>query len=367
MQTFPIEKETYYNVGDKNNIVISQSSLKEIDPDNGGHPQSFLTFFDENKEEKKSKAIDNGSNIHLYCEDAGGFEVANVNKPTEAAGLLSDEILKLADRHLKETPDISPGDILTLFEEGREIIPYYNNRSVDSAFESFKKAGALDYITFAFFNRNKIVLTKDQKVMMEAIKSSLNKHPTAKYYLFGNSLGWERLREHAIMWESEVPQQSTDGYLLKKKMKLDTLIIDHENKKVIFVEIKSYSKGSAFNYAYHDGTKQTPFSCTFETNKVHNQLAFYTNGFLATPEGRAVNNLYYTFEYKVIAIETTGRYNVYVFNIPQQWIHLGKRNVASLEARVAFHMSSNKWDYQMEEYLNDFELNAIHIPYAINN
>ena len=45
----------YYDIGSRENIVVSNSSLSYINPLEGGSPKKFLAFFDEREEEKESK------------------------------------------------------------------------------------------------------------------------------------------------------------------------------------------------------------------------------------------------------------------------------------------------------------------------
>lgn len=353
-----IPEVDYYSLGNPNDIYISNSALKEIDPLSGGHPRKFLNFFTDEKERKTSKQIENGNTIHQFCESTSNFAVADVTKPTEKAGEIADKIIEIALKQIKY-PDVtinmnSSLDVMNLFEDARKEIDYYKSRETASAFKTFATKEALEYITFAFLNKDKIILTKDQGEMMTKVSDNLRKHPATSALLFNDSFGIERYREVPIVWESKTPNSNI---ILKFKAKLDTIIINHNTKQIIVVDTKSTEKVTAVNYCptsqLYNGysEKYEGFITPFESRRVYKQLALYSKAVTEIPE---IRELVYQKQYKVdtaiIAVETVNDCNVAAFYINNTWIYKGNYENHQLFNRVIWHMENNKWDYHKEEY-----------------
>jgi hypothetical protein len=97
----------YFLVGDRNNIVVSSSSFRFIDPSQGGSGLKFLSFFDKLVEKEESKSLENGTVIHLYQEKPDEFAVSKVPKPDGTIADMAIEFYKLAldgVANLREVP-----------------------------------------------------------------------------------------------------------------------------------------------------------------------------------------------------------------------------------------------------------------------
>jgi hypothetical protein len=57
----------------------------------------------------------------------------------------------------------------------------------------------------------------------------------------------------------------------------------------------------------------------------------------------------YTFEYYIIAVETSGLYQCVVYRIGGELIRKGENEINSLLKRIAWHNYKNEWNQSMEE------------------
>jgi hypothetical protein len=357
-----ISQETdYYNVGNQSDIFISQSALKKIDPDLGGHPRKFLQFFDSSIVRKPTPSMENGTLFHYWLEHQNEFAVATVNKPTEKIGEIADYIIDRIRTDIS-IEIISETTIFTLFCLARGVIEYYKDRSNESTWGTFSKSGAIPYIEFAITNKDKIVLTVAQEALLQLCQESIKLNEAARSYLFEN--GFNRIvhKELTVFWTSttSVRNENGDEIPLKHKIRTDRFIIDHENKQLIIIDNKTHGKGSAFNYAPRTTEQLVDFKTPFERAKVYLQFAMYKVGLLEIEEIRLLSTFqHYEWKYKLIVTETTDLVNTYVFDIDFTWITKGIYEIHQLENRVAFHIKHNKWDRQMEELTYGLELKTV--------
>ena len=344
-----MEQQDYYEVGSRDNIVISNSSLNYIDPIRGGSPQAFLNFLDCKQVEEKSY-FRMGKYIHLYHEDKENFKVSSVSKPSDKLGIVADRILDAID-----CGNIFTDELCLAVARSCHYQDNYKDATLkDKVFNECK-----DYITEVIEaeENNQIYITDTERITLENCIASIEKHPKAKELMFGQSSDFNNTKvykEIEIYWSKEFSNalglQEIKTCLLQFKAKLDNLAIDFDKKIVTYTDPKTSSQSP---YAFVESFKKYSY---------HRQHAFYT---WAIKEWAKQNNIDLTdfiFQYYNIVIETSGLYQVGVVQPDLLYIEQGRKEYQSLVKRLVYHISTNQWNYSMEEMENSF---VIPINYTV--
>lgn len=188
-----------------------------------------------------------------------------------------------------------------------------------------------------------IINDSDWETLNE-MKAELKNHKLANELLFSDP---EELLNEKIIKKSELEIYFTfDG--IECKSMLDRLIIDHENKEIKLVDLKTTS--NMFN-----------FSESFDKFDYGRQLAFYWTALMYYCKESIFSDDDEWFkkfnEYKktsyIVAIQSRGINECKVFRIPEKTLDDYADEITDLMLRYKWHKENNKWDYTMEYYLGD--------------
>ena len=212
-----IDKEDYYSIGSPEDVVISNSSYKYINPDEGGSFKKFETFLKEGSD-IKSPSLENGKLLHLMCENKGIIHEADTLKPSGYMGAIADLVI---ERSLikKGTYDES-----LLLQAARDLSAYNNMKDETLKEKIEKEAG--DYILEKLNNIDKIFLTKPQYKTVTSCFESLNSNSEIQDVILKKG-------------KTEVPIIWKEGSITKKAL-LDKIIVN--GAKVTIVDYKTTSK-----------------------------------------------------------------------------------------------------------------------------
>lgn len=343
------EKVDYYKVGNKDDIVVSSSSLKHIDPERGGSPQDFLRFLEEGFGETPSMKV--GSLIHAWHEDKENFKIAEVVKPSEKAGQIADEIIRL----------VNQGNVYTeaLIEEVIDRFEYQKNWKQETRINKIIEQ-CEPYINevIGAIEDNQVFLTATQLEPVQNACEAIEKHPVANDLLFYSETGFDNVKsftEIEIYWEEEVILKQVEKPItVKLKAKLDKLILDFDKKIATVVDLKTTSRG-----AYHYG------ETNFKQYKTYQQLGFYS-----IAAGTILQQKYklsleeldnWNFRGVIVSVETNKTQQCVVYEVDNMWISKGVDEILKLLKRVAWHQFHNKWSYSIEEEKNGYILNISYV------
>lgn len=326
-------KQDYYRVGTQDDIVVSNSSMTAINPDQGGSPKKFLQFFAENKEEEQSISLERGSLLHLWHEHEDKFIISDVEKPSK---MMSDWVERVF-KALFPTglPVEAFGEDTFLNYKGNA---YSNIKDPKKHLEKFKLEG-LSYLEFLFKADGKYALTPATKEILVNSMASLQAHHKANDILFGTLPdGMERFKEAEIYWS--MPIKDTDR-VLKQKAKIDNFIVDYKNKRIFLNDLKSTSKPVSL------------FKNSFTYYHYYRQLAFYGIALYEWLKQRNIDPEGWSIKPRIVAVDSTPQYNTQVFLIDSSWQTIGVDEVSYLNALITFHILNNEWIYTAEEKANN--------------
>lgn len=142
-------------------------------------------------------------------------------------------------------------------------------------------------------------------------------------------------KEISLFWETT----STEGIVIKKKAKLDVVIVDFDNQVIKVPDAKT------------TGDSIYKFAKSFQNFQYDRQFGFYYDAILSNlPQIIGQNELgNWKIEMYVVPIETFGYFLSTVYRVPTYYIMEGNRKVNALTQRYLFHKTSGDWSKSMEE------------------
>lgn len=324
----------YFEVGSREDIVISNSSLSYINPEQGGSPAKFLSFFEQNTEKKQSISLERGTLLHDWHEHQDGFIVADIEKPSEMMCGWVDRVFDMLAVSEGGIANYS-NDIVQSVRNGA----YASTKDATKLKEKFESEG-LEYLKFLFKGSGKVALTPATKIIIDNQINSLLGHKKANHMLFGQvSDTSKRIKELEIYWSVDIEGKET-----KFKAKLDNTIFDYKNKVVYLNDLKSTGKPVSL------------FKASFISFRYYRQIAFYINALFQYLIQQGEDPKEWSVIPRMVAVDNTPNYNVHCFTIDNKWIEAGNKESQDLISRVAWHVSKDEWKYSAEEVENKYDL-----------
>jgi len=225
--------------------------------------------------------------------------------------------------------------------------------------EGLKIASTLkDYINFLKENDGRIMITPSEYKMLEKIKQNVYSHKLANkiiwpigdkspygdpnnpfgscYHEFHINWEWEMLVEHS--GDSNPPE------LLQVSCKslLDGLTLDFKNKKAIIYDLKTTAK------LWH-------FEDSVDMYDYLRQLCYYKMAVMWYLKNECVeeNPEQWVVNFYIIGIDTTGSYEIRVFNINRLAVEKRKIVINDALLNIAWHQQHNLWEHSREYYEGD--------------
>ena len=163
-------------------------------------------------------------------------------------------------------------------------------------------------------------------------------HKKANELLFNYPETFEVYNEFHINWE--YPNASTLGDLPCKSL-LDKVMIDHTNKKIILVDIKTTA--DVYNFKH-----------SIEEFDYCRQLAYYWLAIHWYFKNELKLNIEeYEYETYIIAVQSHDGYEVRVFKFNPETIEERLVTIDYAIKRIAWHKNNDLWDHMKEYYDED--------------
>lgn len=206
-------------------------------------------------------------------------------------------------------------------QEAKELVELYQNY-----IEYFRNKDSKKVISFADFN------------MLKAIKKNMEDHKKANELLFKYPETFEVHNEFHINWE--YPNASSLGDLPCKSL-LDRVMIDHTNKKIILVDIKTTV--DIYNFKH-----------SIEEFDYCRQLAYYWLAIHWYFKNELKLNIEeYEYETYIVAVQSHDGYEVRVFKFNPKTVEERLVTIDYAIKRIAWHKDNNLWDHMKEYYDED--------------
>lgn len=217
---------------------------------------------------------------------------------------------------------------------------YNNNKSEEKKIQEAKELVELyqNYIEYFRNKDSKKVISFADLNMLKAIKENMENHKKANELLFKYPETFEVHNEFHINWE--YPNASSLGDLPCKSL-LDRVMIDHTNKKIILVDIKTTV--DIYNFKH-----------SIEEFDYCRQLAYYWLAIHWYFKNELKLNIEeYEYETYIIAVQSHDGYEVRVFKFNPETIEERLVTIDYAIKRIAWHKNNDLWDHMKEYYDED--------------
>lgn len=297
----------------------------------------YLKEMLDGKEGLKASFLDKGTMIHEYILQPEefwkdyiilDFAVPKVKQQKDLLEFYSSA--RLVD------PFASEDDILLMSYNSA----YSNNKSIDKRIQEAKELVELyqNYIEYFRNKDSKKVISFADLNMLKAIKKNMEEHKKANELLFNYPETFEVHNEFHINWE--YPNASSLGDLPCKSL-LDRVMIDHTNKKIILVDIKTTA--DVYNFKH-----------SVEEFDYCRQLAYYWLAIHWYFKNELKLNIEeYEYETYIVAVQSHDGYEVRVFKFNSKAIEERLITIDYAIKRIAWHKNNNLWDHMKEYYDED--------------
>ena len=297
----------------------------------------YLKEMLDGKEGLKASFLDKGTMIHEYILQSEefwkdyvilDFAVPKVKQQKDLLEFYSTA--RLVD------PFASEDDILIMSYEAA----YNNNKSKEKKIQEAKELVELyqNYIEYFRNKDSKKVISFADLNMLKAIKKNIEDHKKANELLFNYPETFEVHNEFHINWE--YPNASSLGDLPCKSL-LDRVMIDHTNKKIILVDIKTTA--DVYNFKH-----------SVEEFDYCRQLAYYWLAIHWYFKNELKRNIEeYEYETYIIAVQSHDGYEVRVFKFNPETIEERLVTIDYAIKRIAWHKNNDLWDHMKEYYDED--------------
>lgn len=197
------------------------------------------------------------------------------------------------------------------------------------------------YINFLQDSENdKVVLSNDIKNKLEKIYDAIINHRDALKLLFPNQerlmdKDYEEYNEYPIYWKDPI-------HGLDCKSKIDRLIVDHKNKYIWLIDVKTTSGLKDLKEKIRD----------YDYDR---QLAFYWMAIFyhyITEKQQSLEG--YTFETFIIFIKKNEPIEIAVRKIGTGLLNEGEIKIREILSKLQWHVKNDKWDYDEEYYLEKY-------------
>lgn len=297
----------------------------------------YLKEMLDGKEGLKASFLDKGTMIHEYILQPEefwkdyiilDFAVPKVKQQKDLLEFYANT--KMVD------PLASEDDILLMSYNSA----YSNNKSIDKRIQEAKELVELyqNYIEYFRNKDSKKVISFADLNMLKAIKKNMEEHKKANELLFNYPETFEVHNEFHINWE--YPNASSLGDLPCKSL-LDRVMIDHTNKKIILVDIKTTA--DVYNFKH-----------SVEEFDYCRQLAYYWLAIHWYFKNELKLNIEeYEYETYIVAVQSHDGYEVRVFKFNSKAIEERLVTIDYAIKRIAWHKNNNLWDHMKEYYDED--------------
>lgn len=331
-----VSDEDYF--GERWKDYISNSSLKLINPDEGGNPRKFLTGF---KEKFNTASLELGTSVHRMVLEKDKYYVNDVEKPDGKAG-------NVLDRYFQLTQEGVP-DEQALIQACNEL-DYYTKSLTQKRLDNLLESGKpyLDYLIEQSACESCITLSSEMKTRLDLCLSSLKGNTLIQDLL---NPGVENYNEDVLISEvtatlaSDDPMDFEDIKIdMKLKAKIDNWSVDTVNKILTLNDLKT-TGGSISNFSgtifETQGLSGEVFvkraEGSFQKFRYYRQMAMYAHMLKSYAEEKYGFDESWTFNVNMLVVETNAPYLSHVFTVSDPWLNKGKHEFIQLVKRIAYH------------------------------
>jgi hypothetical protein len=311
------EKEYY------NEKRVSSSSLKWFEQS----PLLFRKMLDKEIEQETKRYFEIGKKIHMKLLEPKEYDKNYIYLDYETPK--SENQRKFCEDFITYRSKNNKDKLIYAYKTNYSAEKLTDDKIIEKAEELKKQLSK--YITY-LKKRSEVkdILTYTDNNLITTIEQVVKDHQAANPLLFLTDVdrmnGVEEFNEKVIFF----------NFLdVECKAMLDRIVIDHKNKVIRLIDIKTTSNVGEFKHS-------------LEEFKYYRQLAFY---WAAVYHEFKLHD--YTKETYIVAIQKGEIPDCRVFSISKEWLNTGLDEIVALLPRIKWHQDNNKWDHTQEYYSNN--------------
>lgn len=292
-------------------------------------PRYLKDMLDGKEEGISAKYLDKGTMIHMYLlqpeEFWSNYTIIDYEKPKTA------QQLAFCEAYFSSTEIVEEDKLINAYKASYSG----NNMSKDAMLKKAKELQLkfAEYIEFLDKNQTYTVISFVDLNMLKNIKKNIDSHIKANE-LLTDQPGVECHNEFHINWEAEKQGVSC-------KSLLDRVKIDHANKKITLIDLKTTA--DIYNFKH-----------SVEEYDYYRQIAFYILALTWYMKDQGYDIEDYDIEAYIVAIQSNGNNEVRVFNMLNEKELLARKDlIADTLTEISYHYQTGNWDHTREYYEND--------------
>lgn len=292
-------------------------------------PRYLKDMLDGKEEGISAKYLDRGTMIHMYLlqpeEFWNNYIILDYEKPK------TTQQLAFCEAYFNSNEIVEEDKLISAYKASYSG----NNMSKDAILKKAKELRLkfAEYIEFLDKNQTYTVISFVDLNMLKNIKKNIDSHIKANE-LLTDQPGVECHNEFHINWEAEKQGVSC-------KSLLDRVKIDHANKKITLIDLKTTA--DVYNFKH-----------SVEEYDYYRQIAFYILALTWYMKDQGYDIEDYDIEAYIVAIQSNGNNEVRVFNMLNEKELLARKNlIADTLTEISYHYQTGNWDHTREYYEND--------------
>lgn len=287
--------------------------------------------------EEKNSVLERGTMIHMYILQPEEFQktyvVWNKSRPSSVQ---QEKFCQALANSLEIEPNKA---ILEAYKETYSTTGKSEDKMLS---EGLKIASVMkDYIDYLKSRDQRIMINPYDVIMLDKIKHNISNHKLANVLLQSKE---EAYNEFHINWEYEelieIQGSSETPYYIKILCKslLDRVIFDVDKKICTIIDLKTTQK----LWNFEESMNQYDYL---------RQLCFYEHAAKWYIINQLKENITeWNFKFYIIGIDTTGSYDVRVFEIDYKTIISRSTVIHTALYDIWWHQVNNKWEHSRKYY-----------------
>ena len=336
--------DPYYDVK-----AVSNSSLRHINPQQGGSPVEFKAHWDGKAPSLRTSSLEFGNLLHLAVLEPHlcVYEIDKTNTPDKIRDILKEMYSSLqASNDLANAIIGDDATIGPLEDHVYAVIEACNRLAYGRTWRDETRINKVMSQGSAYWellrNTDKFIITQDQFELMERCMHSVqNTSHEMTELLFSKQKDKEGEYHNELEVHWEWPR-----YKFPLKGKIDRLWIDHKKKEFQIIDLKTTSKTLGL---FHE---------SFQTYHYARQVAFYEMAadqwIMQTYGERYKPSL--MRDHAICAVETKGANRAGLFSLCANTLQAGRNEMDELLDRVNHHFTHDSWVQEMELETDDFKI-----------
>jgi len=290
-------------------------------------PRKFRKFILGELEEESQSYLELGKLIHLrlleihvYNSEIVPFDYI-IPRSGQQKQFITDYI------NLKDV-DATPE--LTAYRKAYPLKKESDEKATEKAKELLETL--VTYRQYLKASETRTVIQESIHEDVKTVESNVRRHKRANELLYDVSEFFDTGEEDESYNEIALFHKDED---LKFKALIDRVVVDHANKKIKLIDVKTSSKLHKFRES-------------FDSYEYDRQLAFYDFMIRQNLDKFRADESY-EIDHHIVAIDTITK-EVKTFLIDKNIIHDASKRIEDILESVRWHFKNDEWDHSMEYY-----------------